>query len=134
MPIQADSMAATGNAVDVRITINPALATSGLNLSASTTNAQAQATNNLFDRWFSNNTMTVSLGQQGSFGQNVRIAAQLAHNFNTSTLVFYSYDRVANTFVQIPAPNVFIDANGYVHFTTALAGDIIISQGALARR
>ena len=132
--LQADSMTANNRAVDVRITLDPAQSTQDLNLSASTTNAQATRTTNTFTRFFSNDVMTVSLGQQGDFGQTVTIAARLNPELNTDNLAFYAYDRETNTYKQIREPNYRIDSNGYVHFQTALAGDIVISDGALSRR
>jgi len=132
--LQADSMTANNRAVDVRITLNPALATQSLNLSGSTANTGATRTTSTFTRFFSNNIMTVSLGQQGDFGQTVTIAAKLISGLNTNNLVFYVYNRTANTYRAIPAPNYKIDSNGYVHFDTAMGGDIVISNEALARR
>ena len=78
--------------------------------------------------------MVVGLGQQGSFGQEVRVAARLVPNLNTENLYFYAYNSTANTFRPIPAPNYRVDANGFIHFTTSLGGDIIISEGSLSRR
>ncbi|MCL2034446.1 MAG: hypothetical protein FWG94_06905 [Oscillospiraceae bacterium] len=132
--LQADSMTANNRAVDVRITLDPAQSTQDLNLSASTTNAQATRTTNTFTRFFSNDVMTVSLGQQGDFGQTVTIAARLNPELNTDNLTFYAYDRETNTYKQIREPNYRIDSNGYVHFQTTLAGDIVISDGVLSRR
>ncbi|MCL2034609.1 MAG: hypothetical protein FWG94_07755, partial [Oscillospiraceae bacterium] len=132
--LQADSMTADNRSVDVRITLNPAQSTQDLNLSASTTNAGATRTTNTFTRFFGNNVMTVSLGQQGGFGQTVTIAAKLNPGLNTDNLAFYVYDRTANTFRRIQSPNYRVDANGYVHFDTAMGGEIVISDGALSRR
>ncbi|MCL2069064.1 MAG: hypothetical protein FWH00_04110, partial [Oscillospiraceae bacterium] len=132
--LQADSMTANNTAVDVRITLNPALATQNLNLAASTQNTSATRTANIFKQFFSNNLMTVSLGQQGIFGQTVTIVAKLAPGLNTANLMFYVYDSAANTFRRIQTPNYRIDANGYVHFDIALGGEIVISDAALARR
>ncbi|MCL2035720.1 MAG: hypothetical protein FWG94_13475, partial [Oscillospiraceae bacterium] len=131
--LQADSMTANNRSVDVRITLNPAQSTQDLNLSASTTNAGATRTTNTFTRFFSNNVMTVSLGQQGSFGQTVTIAARLNPGLNTDNLAFYVYDRTANTFQRIQSPNDRVDANGYVHFDTAMGGEIVISDGVLSK-
>ena len=78
--------------------------------------------------------MTVSLGQQGSFGQTVTIAAKFNTTLNAQNLAFYVYDRTANTFRRIQSPNYRIDSNGYVHFDTAMGGEIVISDGALSRR
>jgi hypothetical protein len=130
----ADSVAPGTTAVDVRVTVNPAAATTALNLSASTGNARALTTKAVFDRWFTNDKMVVSLGQQGNFGQVARIAARLPANLNTQNLYFYAFNTTTNTYARIEAPNYRIDANGYVHFSTARAGEIIISNGPLARR
>ncbi len=77
--------------------------------------------------------MTVALGQQGSFGMPVEIAAKLDPTLSTDNLVFYSYDSATNTYRQIEAPKYRIDANGYVHFTTSQGGSIIISDGPLSK-
>ena len=132
--LQADSMTADNRAVDVRITLDPAQSTQDLNLSASTTNTQATRTKNTFTRFFNNDVMVVSLGQQGGFGQQVRIAARLDSNLNTENLVIYAYDRATNSYRQIREPNIRLDANGYIHFDTTLGGDIMISDGPLARK
>ena len=132
--IQGDSMTVDNRAVNVRITFNPAHSTQNLNISASSINTQASQTMNTFTRFFSNDLMVVALGQQGSFGQTVRIAVKIAEGLNTNNLVFYTYDRTANSYRQIPAPNMWLDANGYVHFDVSMGGDIVISDGALKRR
>ncbi len=129
--VNADSM--NGAAVDVRITINPALATVALDLSASTTNEAARRTDTLFEQYFSNDLMTVALGQQGGFGMPVDIAAKLDPALNTTNLIFYNYDPATNTYRQIAAPAYWVDVNGYVHFTTDQGGRIIISDGPLTR-
>ena len=132
--LQADSMTANNRGVDVRITLDPALATTDLNLSASTSNAQATRTTNTFTRFFNNDVMTVSMGQQGSFGQTIRIAAKIVEGLNTDNLHFYAYDPVANKYTRIATPNYRIDANGFVHFDTSVGGNIVISDGPLVRR
>ena len=50
-------------------------------------------------------------------------------------LYFYSYDAATNTYRRIEKSSYWIDANGYMHFATEYAGDIIISsKGALERK
>ena len=89
----------------------------------------------IFEKWFSNDVAVVSFGQQGSFGQPVEVAVKVdpivmdIHN-----LVFYSYDSKTNTYKRIEKPAYWIDGNGYLHFTTEFAGDIIISEGALEQK
>ncbi|GHU79786.1 hypothetical protein FACS1894191_3390 [Clostridia bacterium] len=132
--VNADSRSADGKSVEVRITFDPAKATSGLNLSASTTNAQAKATEAKFEKWFGGNVSVVSLGQQGAFGQPVEIAAKIDPKLNKETLYFYAYDKKTNTYKRIPNSKYWVDKNGFVHFITELAGDIIITDGPLVKK
>lgn len=137
MPVrfQADSMSEDGRSVDVRITLDPAGSTKDLNLSASTTNAAAKAAKSTFENWFNNKVQAISCAQQGSFGQPVEIAAKFdLTGMDTKNLRFYSYDKTTNTYREIPNTAYWIDSNGYLHFTTELAGDIIISDGVLERK
>ena len=133
--INADSMSSGGNSVDVRITLDPAKVTGGLNLSASTSGTTVQARKSLFEKWFDNNLQMISLGQKGGFGQPVEIAVQAdLTKIDITDLHFYNYDAVKNTYARIWNPNCRVDKNGYLHFTTTLAGDIIISDGPLVKR
>jgi len=136
MPVKlnADSMTDDGKAVDVRITVDPGKATKDVNLSASTISARAKNTETFFEKYYNNNVSVVSLAQQDGFGMSVEIAAKIDSGLNTQTLLFYSYDKVTNTYKQIVAPGYWIDKNGYLHFTTELAGEIIISDGVLERK
>lgn len=133
LKVYADTLTADGKAVDVRLTLNPSAAKTDLNLSASTSNSNATACKDLFGRWFNNRVSVVSLGQKGSFGQTVRIAAKLDSGLDPENLVFYSYDNGKNSYSQIKNSEYRVDTGGYVHFNTELAGDIVISDGALAK-
>ena len=127
--INADSLdLATGN-VDVRVRLDPALATTDLNLSASAIPSVTSNTRTMFERILSRPVSVVSLGQQSSFGMDVQIAARvdLPAGASLGNLRFYSLDRASNTFQSFVPRNVSIDANGFLHFTTSLAGCIIIS-------
>jgi hypothetical protein len=53
---------------------------------------------------------------------------------DTTKLVLYAYDPKANSYRKLAAPAYWIDANGYLRFTTSYAGDIIIAQGELEKR
>ena len=140
--IRGDALAALGEVkfvhdsvldskVIVRLSISdPSIATGDLLISGSLESASAS----VFTRWFSNKTVVVSMEQQGSFGQTVQIAARAdLSDMNTNNLFFYSYDKKLNQYTRITAPAYHVDKNGYVHFSTSLAGDILISDGALAR-
>ncbi|MCL2580751.1 MAG: InlB B-repeat-containing protein [Oscillospiraceae bacterium] len=126
--INADSLTA-GNSVDVRIRFDPALATRDMNLAASTTSQSAIQTRNVFQGHFGGTMSVVSLGQQGDFGMEVRIAARVDTSLNANNLFFYAYDPVNNRFQRFtPTGDTTLDNNGYLHFNTTLAGDIVISN------
>jgi len=131
--INADSLTA-GGGVDVRIILNPANAATSLNLSASTTSANAVSTQKIFQDQFGGTFSVISLGQQGNFGMEVTIAARVSTVLNADNLFFYSFNREANTFRRFTPGSVQMDNNGFLHFTTHFAGDIIISNGLLEHR
>ncbi|MCL2856663.1 MAG: hypothetical protein FWE19_02920 [Oscillospiraceae bacterium] len=88
----------------------------------------------IFERSFNNNVVAVSLGQTGAFGANIRMAVLVdLSRLNVDSLVFYAYDREANTFARIDT-QFRVDANGYLHFSTPVGGDIIITDRPLTRR
>lgn len=121
--------------MEALISLDPAKVTGELNLSAFTTNSAAKACETFFEKWFKNDVSVVSLGQQGSFGQPMEIAVKLnLTGMNTKNLEFYSYDKATNTYRRIEKPADWIDKNGYLHFTTELAGDIIISEEMLEKK
>jgi len=126
-----------GKSVAGRITVNPALATltSDTQLGVYVDSAHTSATKTRFEKFFKNQISVVSLAQQGSYGMSVKIAAKVSlSGFNTSSLYFYSYDKASNKYNQIQKPSYSVDANGYVHFYTSAGGDILISNGPLAKK
>lgn len=122
----------SGNGVDVRVSINPALATGDMNLAGWTNNQNAARTRALFERYFANEfPAVINLGQKGGFGQPATICVKVPQGTVVEDLVFYSYDSATNKYSRIQLTNAFIDANGYLHFTTTLANDIVVSVGEL---
>ncbi|MCL2580484.1 MAG: hypothetical protein FWE32_10725 [Oscillospiraceae bacterium] len=124
----ADTLNNSGTGVDVRIVFNPAQATAGINLRASTTNAFARQAVMIFEHYFGGSAGAISLGQTGDFGMEVRLAARIPPNLDTDALFFYAYDRNANTFRRFIPTAQRVDANGFLHFTTTMAGDIVITN------
>ena len=53
---------------------------------------------------------------------------------NTNNLMFYSYNPATNRYTPIVNPNASVDANGFLHFTTSLGGDLIITDKPLSLR
>lgn len=128
---QADSMDKTGKTITARISLDPAKSTRDLNLTASVSGSRVKAVKAFFEKWFSNKVSVLSLGQKGSFGQSVDIAAKLdLSGMDTDNLVFYIYDQSANSYKRLNV-NYRIDSSGYVRFTTQAAGDIVVSDGPL---
>jgi len=131
MRINGDSM--RGNSVDVRISVNPALATQSVNLAASTSSQSALNTASIFQRHFGGVKTVVSVQQQQTFGMEVRIVAMPDSRLNTNAaaLHFYSYDRASNTFRHFVPTNIWVDNIGYLHFNTTMAGDIVITNNRI---
>jgi hypothetical protein len=93
------------------------------------------ATANYFEQYFTNDVAVVSLGQKGAYGADIPMAVKLDLSaLNLETLVFYAFDSATGSYTQIPATGYTMDANGYLHFTTPVGGDIVISDAPLAAR
>ncbi|MDL2232768.1 leucine-rich repeat protein [Ruminococcaceae bacterium OttesenSCG-928-L11] len=89
----------------------------------------------IFEKWFANKIRVIHLDHIGSWGQVVQVAAKVDFgDMDTSALIFYSYNRAENTYTRIANPNYWFDANGYLRFSTNLAGDIVISEDPLERK
>lgn len=88
-----------------------------------------------FNRYYENTMRVVALEQQGSFGVALEIAAKLdLTGLNTESLVFYSYDVKTNTYTRLENTSYWVEANGYLHFRTVLAGSILVTDHALTRK
>lgn len=118
-----------------QLTLNPAEATGNVALTAFANSPDAVNRETLFRRWFQNRLIVVSTGQSGAYGQPVRLAVKTRlDGLDTANLVFYSYDRAANTYRRISEPAYRVGNNGNLYFTTERAGDIVISEGALVKK
>jgi|GEM_PF-3608556 len=123
------------SSVTARYVLDPSTAERTISLLASSESPGAVNTATRFKRWFKNNLAVVSTGQTDGFGMLVDIAVKVdLTGFITENLYFYSYDSKTNQYRRIEKPAYWIDKNGYLHFTTELAGDIIISEGPLGRK
>ena len=132
--VLVENLGEDGRGVDVRITFNPALAVFGLNPQASTTSLDAFITRGTFDSFFDNPIYVVSLSQQRTFGQPVRVAARLNPSIDVDSILFFSYDWRTNLFRPILQPNAWVDPQGFVHFTTTLAGEIVLTDSQFSLR
>lgn len=132
--IQADKT--LGYIVIGRLYINPEKAADlkdPIKLDLETDNVTTRST---FERFFDNQLAIVKFAQPKTFGMAVRVAVKLdlSKIDTTKTLHFYSYDSVTNTYAEVTETNYVIDQNGYIHFTTERAGDILISDSPLVAK
>ena len=132
--LHADTM--LGTAVQGRLYIEPAKLTTALadiQLGVYTEPAKTLAVTKLFQNYFDNPVHTVYMEQQGGFGERLEVAAKVdLTGLNMKTLVFYSYDAKTNTYFKITDPSYRMDASGYLHFYTNLAGSIVIADKPLS--
>lgn len=125
-----------GEAVQVRITVGaPHKLTTDRMTSGFVSGSAVNSPKALFQQFFQNKVQVVHLEQAVTFGQPVEVAAKVdLSGMELSKLTFYSYDNATNVYRQIMNPSRWVDKNGYLHFTTTLAGDIVISDGALMKK
>ncbi|MEG2852387.1 MAG: hypothetical protein RR879_05995, partial [Hydrogenoanaerobacterium sp.] len=134
--LKADTVDATG-AVTARLYIDPAAAAKlkgEIKLGVKTDDAATQATKEAFKN-FDNKMAVASFAQQGSFGMAIKVAVKVdLTGLNTKTLVFTSFDKKTGKYVQLPKTAYTIDKNGYIHFTTSMGGEILITDKPLVKK
>ena len=121
--------------VQVQLTFpEPSKLTAEMKVSGFVTGAAADSRKAFFERWFRNQLRVIHFDHSGGWGQPMEVAAKVdLTGMDTAKLAFYSYDKATNRYSRIENPAYWIDQHGYLHFTTELAGDIIISENALVR-
>jgi uncharacterized protein YcfL len=124
------------NAVQVRVYIDePSLFTKDAYLSGWVSGAEVSNTRAIFEKWFQNKIRVLHFDQSGVWERPVEVAAKIdLAGMDTTQLYFYAFDPKANSYRRIEATDYWIDANGYLRFQTGYAGEIIISEGELAKR
>ena len=132
LPIYADTT--KGGVLQLRMYLKPEL---GKNLDAKLLLGGAingEPVKSKFENYYNNVIATVSFAQNGTFGMPVEVAmrADLSTQ-NAKSLYFYAYNREANKYYPIQTA-YHVDAHNFLHFTTTLAGDIIITDGPLANK
>jgi hypothetical protein len=125
-----------GKTVLSRIYLDEAAATglSGtVDLTVKTQGSEVNKAVKTFEKFYSNKVAAVSLGQKGAYGATLKMAVKAdLSKLNTSTLVFYVYNKETNSFAILNTTYT-IDANGYLHFSTPVGGDIIITDKPLSK-
>jgi|GEM_PF-732866 len=136
--LTANTTVTEGTAVQGQLSLNPASftgMTADLKLGVYTESAKTAPIVEKVGKWYSNTVAVVKMDHVGTLPASVSIAAKVdLSGLNTASLVFYAYNGSANSISQIKSPACTIDKNGYLHFKTAQAGDIIISDRVLVKR
>lgn len=89
-----------------------------------------------FNKYFSNkNLEVVRFDHQGDFGMDMDTSVNVnLENFDTSTLHFYNFDWSTNEFTEFTeTAKGFVDANGYLHFTTDMGRYVIVTDSPIAK-
>lgn len=83
-------------------------------------------------RFFKNEMVFVHMEQKGDLGFNMNVAVKVdLSKLNKDNLIFYAYNAETNTYKQLKDNEYFIDSNGFLHFTTNIGGDIVITDSPL---
>lgn len=126
--LHADTLSADGKRVEVRITLDPAMATCDLDLFASLSSPDTSAVKSLFNRHFSADIAVVTLGQAGDYGLPVQVAAWLPGYDGTA---LYRYSRERNTYAAMRDGRARAGSDHYVRYSTTHGGITIISNQAI---
>ena len=124
------------NAVQAQITFpEPTKLTTDMQVSGYVSGSIVDSRRAFFERWFTNKVQIVHFEQSGAWGQPVEVAVKVdLTGMDVKNLVIYSYDKTTNSYKHVATPNAWVDKNGYLHFTTQLAGDIVISEDVLEKK
>ena len=86
-----------------------------------------------FEKAFGPSIAIVSLNQKSNFGVSFETAARVDLSaLNTKSLYLYSYDIKTNKYARINVKTA-VDKNGFLHFTTSVGGEILISDKPLKK-
>ena len=100
------------------------------------TDAKSTATATaVINKFYKNaNFKVVAYDQQGQFGAKVETAVKVdLSKIDIKNAVLYSYNAASNKLVKLGDVKITVDKNGYAHFSTTYAGNIIISDGVLSK-
>lgn len=115
--------------------IDPAAAqtiSSDINLGVATTGDSVQEVAKLFETFYNNTVSVVHMEHRGSIGAAVEIAVKAdITGLDKENLLLFVFDKQTNSYMPLEKASYFLDENGYLHFTTSVAGDIIITDQAL---
>jgi hypothetical protein len=131
----------TDKVVQVQLTFpEPTKFTTGMQVSGWVKGSVADSRRAFFEKWYGNELRMIHLEHSGSFGQSVEVAAKVdLTGMDKDNLYIYRYHKTANSYSLICKPGqnpaeYWIDANGYLRFSTDKGGDFVVSENVLARK
>ena len=106
-----------------------------IKLGVSMEQKDTQKTQSTFERYFDNKVSVVHFDHEGAFGMNIDAAVKVdLTGMNTKNLLFYSYNSKTNRYTPITNADAYMDENGFLHFTTNMGGDLVITDKPLTPR
>lgn len=106
-----------------------------IKLGVSMEQKDTQKTQSTFERYFDNKVSVVHFDHEGAFGMNIDAAVKVdLTGMNTKNLLFYSYNPKTNRYTPITNADAYMDENGFLHFTTNMGGDLVITDKPLTPR
>lgn len=146
-----DTLALDGKTTDGRLTINPRAykrvkyndplqVGHSINVLVNTNNADVLKVREQFQKFYKNDILVIKAGQEGGYGMNVTCTVNAGNIFSKAkqaNLKLYTYDPnkgKSGTFRMLKNPNISIDGDKNLQFTTDTGNYLIISNGALAKK
>lgn len=106
-----------------------------IKLGVSMEQKDTQKTQSTFERYFDNKVSVVHFDHEGAFGMSIDAAVKVdLTGMNTKNLLFYSYNPKTNRYTPITNADAYMDENGFLHFTTNMGGDLVITDKPLTPR
>ena len=106
-----------------------------IKLGVSMEQKDTQKTQSTFERYFDNKVSVVHFDHEGAFGMSIDAAVKVdLTGMNTKNLLFYSYNSKTNRYTPITNADAYMDENGFLHFTTNMGGDLVITDKPLTPR
>ncbi|MDR1754816.1 MAG: hypothetical protein LBR74_07930 [Eubacterium sp.] len=127
-----DSKTSSGK-IDVRVTLDVTKVKSDTKIFASTYGQNAKEALIRLKKSFSNKIAVIQFENTGKFNQTAKVAFKPAVTIKAQNVRIYSFDAKAGKLKGIKT-SVRFDKNGYLHFNTAVGGQLVISDGALKKK
>lgn len=133
--ITADSLAANSKSVQGRIILDPSKLTNlknDIKLGITVDNNSIASVKKAMEEKYANKMAYIHMEHRGTLVADAEIIAKVdLTGLNTEKLLIYVFNAANDTCTLITEPKYSVDKNGYLHFFTKTAGDIIITDKQL---